>query len=266
MSAFTATPAAAQSVYVAGSGGRFGILDASNPNPATNYTRLGITSVTLNGIASASSTLLYGLRDDGLTLGTVNTSNGAFTALGSLTGLGTSTLFNLAFINGDLYGIDDSISTRLYRINTTTLTATLVGSGFGTSVDGGIAQGPGASAYGINSTSPNPFFSINTTAGTATQISASTGFAASTFALAYTGGVMYGISASSGNIRTINLATGAGTAAGSVNTASAAAGTVFSIAPVIAAAAVPEPGTVGLLGAAGLPLLGVVAARRRKTA
>jgi hypothetical protein len=117
--------------------------------------------------------------------------------------------------NGNLYGISFD---NLYRINTTTGVATLIGGSFPASLNALTFSSTGtlyAAATG------NGFYTINTTTGAATLVgnigSSSAGD------LAFHNGVLY-LSSGTGNLVSINVGTGAGTIIGSLGPAAGAFG------------------------------------------
>jgi len=242
---------------------------------------------------SNASPILW-IDDSAGRIGTVDVATGVDTLVGN----SGAALTDIAFDpNGNLYGITFS---NLYRINTSTGAATLIGGGFPVQMNALTFSSTGV-LYGA-ATGSNGFYTINTTTGAATLV----GNIGSTSAgdLAFHNGVLY-LSSSTGNLVSINVSTGVGTIIGSlgpaggsfglangddnvlyavngtnifsVNTAtglgtlvvgyggvlSGANGTAFFQEAVVPS--IPEPETYAML-LAGLGLLGFAARRRKQQA
>ncbi|MDQ6807887.1 MAG: DUF4394 domain-containing protein [Verrucomicrobiota bacterium] len=116
--------------------------------------RIGTTGVAIDGLAfDPTNGTLYGIGQGDCTLYTINQSNGAATAVATISVAFNSPISAIAFSpNGTLFAnLDD----RLYQVNKTTGAATAVSDtvlDFGVSSVSGLTFGPGAGALGNMST------------------------------------------------------------------------------------------------------------------
>ncbi|MBI4692752.1 MAG: hypothetical protein HY749_01880 [Gammaproteobacteria bacterium] len=198
---------------------------------------IGIVAAALLSATSARAATLYASDSNG-TIWTIDTGTFAVTSVG-MTGAGGMT--DLAFHNGQLYGVN---AAKLYTIDMATGTASLVGATVGVSLNA-LATGPDGKLYGAsNSTTGlytvnpatgatslvgssgvytagdvasangklyfagtnNSLYTLDTATGAAT-LAGNMGFQ-SVFGLAFAGGVMYGLDLA-GDLLQIDLATGA---------------------------------------------------------
>jgi hypothetical protein len=121
---------------------------------------LGAVSGTANALVFRADGTLYMSGD---TLYTVNTSNGATTAVGS--GIGFQSAGDLAFVGGNLYMAASDNS--LVNVNTGTGVGTLIG-GIGFSGVFGLASPDNVALYGMAN---NDVISINVGTGAGTLVS-----------------------------------------------------------------------------------------------
>jgi len=235
------------------------VADFGTLNTATGvYTPLGNNGVTLSGLGTLNG-LLYGAayNTSSGTLFTVNTANG------SLTAVGTSNVAYLDFAAaaGGLWavGTDDN----LYSINASTGAATLVGPtnlAASTANFNSLASGLGFLFYdlmdGLFTLNPNTGASSFVGCGGALVFQVCSGPQMS--AMAASSGIVYGVDSVVEHLHTINTSTGQATftvtVTGNGNFISG-----LSVAPA-SVSAVPEPGSLSLLGVAAAFLL---ATRRR---
>jgi hypothetical protein len=175
-----------------------------------------------------------------------------------------TTMSDLAFTStGTLYGVASIGGPNLYTIDLVLGQATLVGgSGLTSTSGGGLAISPGGTFYGTPTATR--FGTYDPTTGAYTNIGTPALPAGGAYAaLAFNGPVLYGMDSGTGSpapnhLVTIDPSTGTVTDLGLSNLTSLDA---IAFGP----AAVPEPGTLGLVG--GAVVLGVLrAVRRRKAA
>jgi hypothetical protein len=205
-------------------------------NPATGgLSLIGAFGTEMYDIAwSDSLGMMYGISGASGTssLYTVNRSTGAATVVGS----SGAFLNGLVFGNGTLYA---SGNHTFYTVNRATGLATTVGSGTYTS-SGDLEFDGSGNLYLTSTTGGNDsLYRINTATGAGTLIGSagSLGFP-NVWGLAWANGTMYGFTAG-GNVITINLATGAGTAV-----------TTYASSFNGIAVANPEPATLIMMGSA----------------
>ncbi len=145
-------------------------------NNFTGQTVLGLNATPFYGMDfDPSGTVLYALNDTDDTLGTINLTNGAYTALVPCpAGGGAANWTGLAIdpVSGVFYG---ATATNLYIIDPTTGSSTLVGA-FGTTTMIAIAVNAEGQMYGHDITSDS-IYQIDPTTGVATLIGL-TGYAA----------------------------------------------------------------------------------------
>ena len=127
-----------------------------------------------------TGTTLFAIRNTAAdkSLGTINRTTGAYTATAVVTGL-TNTTENISdmtvspssgqgfIITND--GAAVPFTARLYRINTATAVATLVGTASATDLITGIAMNCSGAMFGVNVVTDN-LVSINTTTGASTAV------------------------------------------------------------------------------------------------
>jgi len=179
----------------------FGIIDLTTGV----FASLGSMSVTLAGLGSYGG-VIYGGADHGNTLYSINTSNGALTAVGignigggyALIGSTASGLYAL--------GWDDA----LYSINAATGAATEIGP---TGIPVGTVMGMSAGSNTLYVTTNNSLYALNTTNGSATFIGSTTEGESGFGALVSVGGTLYGgaYGASTPDIYTVDPQSGAAT-------------------------------------------------------
>ena len=270
-----AAPAGAASLYAATAAGGPGELYTLNPATGAvvqdvgplndaNGVNYGITGLAFNPLTG----VLFGSTANNVAaiqarLVTINPATGRVTVVGQFNagnaGTTPATMGDLAFDSaGNLYGVGTVGGPQLYRIDTVTGKATVVGSTGLTSTEGGaLAVGSDGIFYG-NASSAR-YGTYNPTSGAFTTITNPVepiggAFAAFDFDPS---GVLYGLdlgpdtAGKATHLTTITPATGAVTDVGA------------SVAQLDAIAfSVPEPGAVGLLVVAAAS----VAVRRRRPA
>src|SRR5271157_2319189 len=241
------TPPAAAGIFFVGSGKEFGTI-----NPVTGaITTLGTASTdTGNPIFGMgfSNGVLYGLDGNDPAapiahLFQINTANGATTDLGSTgqTVVGATT--NSA---GVLFAANFSTPpSTLYQVSPPSLVATTIGVlGFRSA---GLLAFDGAGNLFVsgwstsNGTGPDNLYRVNAATGASTLIG-SIGFT-QVFAGAFDNGILYGFPGTAQQVIEINTSTGAGTV---VSNYSLPNGDIIDAAA--SASAVPEPGSLVLLG------------------
>jgi DNA-binding beta-propeller fold protein YncE len=227
---------------------------------ATNPRSTGIPN--LVDVAFGPDGTLYGLTTvTSDSLYKFNPTTGTPTLVGS-TGLSNIFEGDLAFQPGTgvLFGVQDVPSAhRLFTIDVTTGTATIVGNVSGSPGDlSGMAFAPNGTLYMLD-TSAGSLLAVNPGTGNVlSSVSLSTHLGdVAGFEFDPVTGVAYvadGHTSGTGQLYTLNLATGGLTAVGPTGATDGLAGLAFN--PVTA----PEPASVGLLGGA----MGLLALRRRR--
>jgi hypothetical protein len=196
----------------------------------------------VEGLTFSAGGVLYGVDDATNTLITINTVTGVGTAVGPLgvafTDLGLT--FDAA---GNLWMSADAPG-DFFSINPATGAATLVGAQ-GQEVTG--LANSGNVIYGLGGDGTNNLVTINTATGAATPIGPLVNITLSDGGIDFDGaGVLWGVN-DTGQIFTINTATGLATFAATTLTGFEGL--------AIPGAAVPEPGTLALLGGLVVPVL-----------
>jgi hypothetical protein len=230
-------------VFIAVGNQQFGVVDVNN-GAYSQRGSLGFIPAGLGEINNVVYTGMFG----GTTLFSVNTSNGATSAIGD----GSTTFFALGSTANALYTLDQSGA--LYSISPTTGATTFLGS-TGISV-GSNFTGISTGSNLLYVTVGQNLYSINPTVSTAATLIGSTGVGA-IGALVAENGSVFGTSVVNSNaVYQMNLSTGN------------AVYTSFLQAPDYAyglAPDIPEPPAVALLVVAGL-IAGGYALRRRRIA
>jgi len=224
--------------------GTFGILDGTTGV----FTQISTGNPSLAGLAMVNGTLYGTDYESGGQLYSINTATGAYTPVGTASGLsyydfgGTATgLYALSFPN-----------LEFYSINTTTGAATDIGpSGL---PSGGLSQlTNNSSALYVIETSG--LYTVNPTTGSTTFVANTNGYDS----LSFVGGTLYGAGSLPGTIDTIDTTTGATTTGPAITGFNPNDTAVFGMAAVTT----PEPGAVFTLG---LALAGLASALRIKKA
>jgi hypothetical protein len=238
VAAFTCDLRADAISFVGYSGGSFGAIDLNTGV----FTSLGNLGQTPAGLGVFNGTLYAESYNATGTLYSVNTSNGALTAIGN-----SGVYFEGGFgstLTG-LYGVGSASggsTLDLFSINPSNGSATDLGST-------GLALGAWRDISTNSSTlyfgDGTSLYSLNLTNGSASLIGAFGG-SAQMGSLVTIGGTLYGADDVGGNIDTINVSSGAATAV------SSSGGSVWGLAPdpLPTPALVPEPATWSLLGVA----------------
>lgn len=236
-------------------------------NFPTQTTR-GVTASSVFGVDfNPAGTTLYGVTGSAgvpaSTLGTINTTTGAFTAISALSGLGAgenATGLTIHPRTGVAYLSTFGTTAQLYTLNLATGAATLVGS-MGTDIMIDIAMNCGGQLF-AHSITTDSLFSVNPATGAATLIGAH-GLAANfaqgmdfdnedgtLYAFIYTGG-------GTNRFGTFNLGTGAFTSLATDNPLGEYEGAVPTLCPAeIAPVAAPVNNPMGMI-LLGLMLVGI---------
>jgi hypothetical protein len=268
-----ATPdrVAADIVYaVSGAGGSASTLYTldpltGNPTSTLGTVTVGGTGVMVSGIAfDPLNGNLYGAANDPITgkaeLLTINTSSAVATPIGTFnTTPPNSNVTSLAFAaNGTLYGYvkTGTPGESLFTINTATGAASLVGgSGIGSTSGDGLAMSTAGTLYFAGKGATGALYTLNTSTGAATAGPTFSGAPLSNSqikALSFdSAGTLYGIDLQPvtflADLITIDPTSGV------ITTIGATPNGLTSLA--FQATAVPEPGSLVLVGAAGLAWL-----------
>ncbi|HUA36884.1 MAG TPA: DUF4394 domain-containing protein [Candidatus Sulfopaludibacter sp.] len=161
--------------------------------------------------AAAQAEMIYGVSDqEGLLVSFDSAGPGTLLAAVNITGLQPNErLRGIQWVAGVLYGLGQS--SRLYTINPSTGTATMIGMGqFSPLLNGvyfGFCAAPMSQFYVISDLGQN--LTINSTSGTATSGTSYSTTGISTMAYDPGNGTYYGISASTHDLYTLNPVTGA---------------------------------------------------------
>ena len=233
--------------------GSFGTIDLSTG--AVNS--LGSLGQTPAGLGVFHGSLYAESYNSNGTLYSVNTSNGALTAIGNsgvfyLGGFGST-------LNG-LYGVgyaSGATTLDLFSIDASTGSATDIGStGLGLGAWRDISTNSNTLYFGDGSN----LYSLNLANGAASLVGAY-GNGAQMGSLVTIGGTLYGADDVGNRIDTIDTSTGAAT------TGSSSGGTVWGLAPdpLATVSPVPEPGMLPLLGL-GLAAVGYMRRHKRRNA
>ena len=243
-----------------------------------------VLGLCLSGSPALASPVMY-VHDSGGELGTVDVSTGAVTLIGNMGVIMTDIAFDTS---GQLYGVSFS---NLYSINAGTAAASLIGA-HGIAGGNALVFGSDGTLYGAGNASTS-LFTINPGTGASAAVGNMGFFSGGD--LAFNGGSFY-LASSSNQLVRVNPTTGAGSLVGSFGVANmfglatgddgvlygVASTTIYTISTSTGAAtnpvpfggqglgqafgesffheaaAVPEPGTLTLLG------LGVAAAWRAR--
>lgn len=212
--------------YMVTGGGAFGTIDLNTGV----FTQLGLTNVTVAGLALVGTTLYAAGNNQGQ-LYSVNPATGALMSIGSPTGI-TYTAFGS--YGGTLYALDHtSANANLYSINSSTGAATLLGptnTGQGLAGYWALSTNSTALYFSLNSN----LYTLNTLTGQAT-VAGGLGGGIQVGAMAEVSGVLYAGQDSPQpplKIVTLNKSTGAATFLSNVtNSPGSNASYIFGLAP-----------------------------------
>jgi hypothetical protein len=235
--------------YIGANGGAFGTTDLNTGA----FTSLGNSGQTPSGLAVANGTLFaasYHTTDG--TLYSVNPSNGAFSAIGTATGVDYD---DFGSTTSGLYVISFGSTMELYSLNPNTGAATLIGP---TGLTYGSWRSLSDNSDMLYFADGADLYTLNTSSGAASLVGAFGG-SAEMGALLSENGVLDGGDDVHGTIDTIDIATGAAT----IGPASGLTGAAYGLAPFpVPTASAPEPASWLLLAAA---TAGLTFVRRTKT-
>jgi len=238
VAAFTCDLRADPTAFVGYKGGSFGTIDLTTGA----LTSLGNLGQTPAGLGVFNGTLYATSYNNNGTLYSVNTSNGALTAIGN-----SGIYFEGGFgstLTG-LYGVgyaSGGSTLDLFSINPSNGSATDIGS---TGLSLGAWRDISTNSSTLYFGDGTSLYSLNLANGSASLIGAFGG-SAQMGSLVTIGSTLYGADDVGGQIDTINSITGAATAG------SPSGGSVWGLAPdpLTTSASTPEPATWSLLGAA----------------
>jgi hypothetical protein len=242
-------------VFVAGDDSNLCTINA--PTGAT--TLIGPLGIEMSDIAARNG-LMYGISfppSGPSRLYSINEQTAAATPIGASLD---------AFLNGLQFGPDGTLyasgGDSLYRVNTSTGVASLIGSGTGAGMynSSGDLEFVGNTMYltSLLSMATDQLFTIDPTTGQGTLIG-NIGYP-SVYGLADPNGVIYGFNTVGNHVLSISLVTGAATP---VSTYSAAFHILGAAEDSSRVAAALEPGTLGAM-ALGLALVAKLATKRRR--
>lgn len=183
-----------------------------NVDTATNpftYTQIGAASATnYNAIGiNPLDGFMYGMLANSNTIIRIN-ADGSYNTLGSVTGLPGAVIYNAGEIDnlGNYYVKINTNNNQIYRINLTTLTATLITLSTSVNLPDIAYNTTTGLLYGVNSTN-GQLVSVNPTTGVVTPIGITPGAANIGAMFASSTGEMYGVN-NLGGFYQFNLSTG----------------------------------------------------------
>lgn len=237
-------------VYEATGNDLFGTIDLGTGvfNP------IGPMGSLLSGLGEDAAGNVYGGLDLSTTLEKVNTSTGALTVVGS----GAWAYLDTGSTTTGVYGLDPNM--RLFSVDTTTGATTLIGN---TGVGDNGTLGLSTNSATLYLTDAGVLYTIDTTTGHATPVG-STGVGGIGALIGVDNTLFGGENRPTLNVDTLDPLTGIATVGPPVTGTTAA---FWGLAPTegLNAAAVPEPGSLGMILLSGAFLIGAaIRPKRRK--
>jgi hypothetical protein len=253
------TVTADPTVYVAGTGGEFGMLDLATGGFTSIGTLNPSSGAAIIGMGFGSDGNLYGLDFIGAdaNLYQIDITNANTTLVGSL---GHNAYGATADAAGKMYVLSQDGNSLLYTLDPPSTTTTVVGP---TGLAGFFMAAVNAGGSRFFAGSPNAtgtvdLYSIGTTTGAATRVG-DTGFPISNGL--FVGDTLYGFDLNVAAIFTIDTTTGAATQVATYNLPNGSL--VSAAAVVLPGATIPEPSTLTMAVIGGGGVLGYRWRRRR---